>query len=84
MSCVEGPPDGNHVAITTPAFGEFVTDTSVSPERGLPATVTQSVCPFEAPQLLSALATTGTTMVATRASGTIPSRIVRRRPLGDG
>ncbi len=43
MSCVEVPPDGNQVAITTPVFGEFVTVTFVSPERGLPGTLTQSV-----------------------------------------
>jgi len=43
MSWVEVPPAGNQVAITTPVFGEFVTVTSVSPVRGLPGTVTQSV-----------------------------------------
>ena len=81
MSCVEGPPDGSHVAMTTPAFGEFVTVTSMWPESGLLATVTQSVWPFEVPHVPSALAMAGTTTVATRANGTIPSRIVRRIPL---
>ena len=84
MSCVEVPPAGNQVAITTPVFGAFVTTMFVSPERGLLGTVTQTVCPFDGPQLLSALATTGTTTVASNASGMIPSRFIRWRPLGDG
>src|SRR3989442_8716220 len=91
MSRTAVPPDGTHVANTTPLLGESVTVTVCSPVRVL-AAVTQSVWPLEVPQLLSASATAGISTVAatskektpTHASGfrgdTITMRPDRLRP----
>src|SRR5439155_24628742 len=72
MSRTPVPPDGTHVANTRPLLGEFVTVTVCSPVREL-AAVTQSVWPFEVPQLLAACAETGTRTVAAASSEKTPS-----------
>jgi len=63
MSRTAAAPDGTHVAKTRPLLGEFVTVTVCSPVSVL-AAVTQSVWPFEVPQLLAASAAAGTKTVA--------------------
>src|SRR2546426_3899099 len=51
MRVMLGPPDGIHVAITTPLFGLFVMVMAAGPTKGETGAVTHRVCPLEPPQV---------------------------------